>query len=146
MIKYFFTMKASIIWREQLREAKLDWQDKPPIPNQLAKAIYCSLWACTGISLAISWWIIGKNGGQFFPSSGTPADTWNREKGNYHLRLAFQYILKLQSCRFIALTFCNRILSPFDILNKLDIKPKLYQNSSIEIDQTVKHIWENSSI
>lgn len=45
-----------------------------PIPNQLAKAEYCNLWTCTGISLAMSWWIIGKNGGQFLSSTGTPAE------------------------------------------------------------------------
>lgn len=43
------------------------------LPNQLAKAKYCNLWAWAGISLAISWWIIGKKGGQFLSSVVTPA-------------------------------------------------------------------------
>jgi hypothetical protein len=35
-----------------------------------------------GISLAMSWWMMGKNGGQFFSSIGTPAETENKENSN----------------------------------------------------------------
>ena len=44
------------------------------LPNQLAKAIYCILWAWIGISFAISWCMIGKNGGQFLSLEVMPAE------------------------------------------------------------------------
>jgi hypothetical protein len=50
------------------------------IPSQLANARYCNFCALAGISLAMSWWIIGKNGGQFFSSMGTPA-TSSHQRG-----------------------------------------------------------------
>lgn len=43
------------------------------LPNNEKNATYCSLWRWIGISFAISWWIIGKNGGQFFSSITIPA-------------------------------------------------------------------------
>jgi len=43
------------------------------IPSQLANARYCNFCTFAGISLAMSWWMMGKNGGQFFSSIGTPA-------------------------------------------------------------------------
>ena len=43
------------------------------LPNNDANAKYCSLCRWMGISFAISWWIMGKKGGQFFSSITMPA-------------------------------------------------------------------------
>lgn len=44
------------------------------IPNNVVNATYCNLCKWIGISFAISWWIIGKKGGQFFSSRTIPAE------------------------------------------------------------------------
>jgi hypothetical protein len=62
-----FTTK---ITREKFQKTK----NNELLPNQLAKAKYCSLWAWIGISFAISWWMMGKNGGQFLSSGVMPAE------------------------------------------------------------------------
>lgn len=44
------------------------------IPNNVVNATYCNVCRWTGISFAMSWWIRGKNGGQFFSSMTIPAE------------------------------------------------------------------------
>lgn len=93
------------------------------IPNQLAKAEYCSLWAWTGISLAISWWMIGKNGGQFLSSTGTPAGKHilKTRKNKFDLMCIYKDAMKRQLKiwygRISSFTFSNRIFSSFYILH-----------------------------
>jgi hypothetical protein len=43
------------------------------LPKSDANATYSVLCRWTGISLPISLWMMGKNGGQFFSSNTTPA-------------------------------------------------------------------------
>lgn len=43
------------------------------IPNNVVNATYWILCRWIGISVAMSWWISGKNGGQFFSSITIPA-------------------------------------------------------------------------
>lgn len=60
----------------------LTLQDSKYVPKYVANAIYCSLWRRTGISFAMSWWISGKKGGQFFDSITIPAT----KKGNIRVK------------------------------------------------------------
>ena len=48
-------------------------KDYIDVPKYVEKAIYCSLWRRMGISFAMSWWIRGNKGGQFFTSITIPA-------------------------------------------------------------------------
>jgi len=50
---------------------------KNNVPNRVVNATYCNFCRWIGISLAMSWWIIGKNGGQFFSSRTIPAAKQN---------------------------------------------------------------------
>ena len=43
------------------------------IPNNVVNATYCIFCRWIGISFPMSWWIIGKNGGQFLSSITIPA-------------------------------------------------------------------------
>jgi hypothetical protein len=48
-------------------------KSKKHVPKSDANATYCVLCRWTGISLPISLWMMGKNGGQFLSSNTIPA-------------------------------------------------------------------------
>lgn len=83
------------------------------IPSQLAKARYCNLWALAGISFAISWWIIGKNGGQFLSLEGTPAVFTRMRSTNFRCKKIWSCHMHLLNNK---LTSWHSIFPPFYVL------------------------------
>lgn len=69
----------NIVWQKwppqqmaMIRRVKMHWNWNIS-PSKVVKATYCMFCRWIGISFAISWWMIGKYGGQFFSSITIPA-------------------------------------------------------------------------
>lgn len=71
IIVYRSTVIYLNAWKQKEKEQEAIINHGVPIKDANAK--YCNLCKWTGISFTISWWIIGKKGGQFLSSIIIPA-------------------------------------------------------------------------
>lgn len=110
------------------------------IPNNDANAKYWSLWRWIGISFAMSWWIMGKKGGQFFSSRTIPAakagattsQSDNKSNINQYFNILTWNLITWKRDKI-------NIANQFNLINKINVKLPRCAASSLRFSSYTWH-------